>query len=749
MKITIIVPLRVTEGVYQARERLEKICNNVPSDKFNVIIVDYGTPEKFTSTLHGLENKFVSVLRYESTKEIFNIGHARDLGVQYSQDDVVMFNDIDFYASTEMYNDIYAEVMSRDMHNSGYDFFCVPVFFLSEQATKFSIELSSSNPYADKIIQRKIIESESGFVEFPAYGSSAIVVNKNHYLGIGGHSREFFGHGAEDYDVLHRLTSYYAKGPRTADYYVDTKNNGIKDYKGFRAYFALYGIDIFLKGIFFLHQWHPKRVIPGYHQSKRNFALLENLMIKFDRTREQPLPLSNLASSETSLILLDTKSQTFKAIRHALPSLGQITVLSESEFSTPEELVNFVSTYKIDKVLLLNPFGNEHRLSLYRVLRNKDIPYLIFDRGALPNSWFFDPNGFNYDSKSYHPEYWDHPLNNIQNDEIEEYLFNLRNSEDTLEQNAPRKSARFLREFYQIGNRKILFVPFQRPSDTVTTYFAGPSESVLEFQNWVGFLANQLPKSEWVIICKNHPLEKDLPKIEGVIYADNDAHIHDLIALSDKVFLMNSGVGLIAQAFGKPVICASHAFYCHDEIAFSVENKEDALAKVKSDLKVSQEKINRFYRHILNNVYSFGQSKYRKTKAADGSDRNIVQEIIFEDIRLGSKKIHLGSVLKGVTLDAPLFASFGGRDGIKNALKKPVPAVKTTAPVKKPASVANKPVIPQNKSAPIISNEKILTAEIITLNKSKFRRKLNKLVSNPSLFIKDAFINKKQRTIHK
>lgn len=734
MKITIIVPLRITEGVYQAKPRLEKIIKNVPAEKFNIIIVDYGTPKKFIGVLNGLEKNNVSIIKYESTKEIFNIGHARDLGVQYSKDDVVLFNDIDFLASTKMYDSIYEEVISRDMHNSAYDFFCVPVFFLSEEGTKASQELSDNNPYADRVIQRKIIESHNGFVEFPAYGSSAIVVNKNHYLGIGGHSREFFGHGAEDYDVLHRLSSYYIKGPRTSDYYVDTKSNNIKDYRGFRAYFALYGIDIFSKGIFFLHQWHPKRVIPGYHQSKRNFALLENLMVKFDRNREQPLPLSNLASNETSLVLLDTKSQTFKAIRHALPGLGQITILPDNNFTTPEELIKFIIKYKINKVLILNPYGNEHRLSLYRELKSQNISYLVFDRGALPNSWFFDPNGFNYDSKSYYPELWDKPLTQEQDDEIEEYLFNLRNSEDTLEHNAPRKSARFLRELYQVGNRKVLFIPFQRPTDTVTTYFAGPAESVLDFQNWVNYISQNLQKSEWVIICKNHPLEKELPRIDGVIYADNDAHVHDLIALSDKVFLMNSGVGLIAQAFGKPVICASHAFYCHDDIAFSVSSQEEALDKIKSKLKISHEKVNRFYWHILKNVYSFGQSKYRKTKASDGTDRSIVQEIIFEEIKLGSNKIHFGSVLKGVSLDAPLFYSFGGRDSIKKTVKKPTPTTKS-ATISKPISI----VEPTSIKKPTPS------AKIIPLNRSSFRGKLNKLINNPSLFIKDAIINKKQK----
>jgi predicted glycosyltransferase involved in capsule biosynthesis len=121
--------------------------------------------------------------------------------------------------------------------------------FLTENGTEDTLSSShysecSENSY----IHRKIYESHKDFVEFPAYGSSAMVVNKHHYLAIGGHSREFYGHGAEDYDVLHRLSSYYSKGPKTADYYNNTKSNSIDNYHGFRAYFALYGIDVFNRG---------------------------------------------------------------------------------------------------------------------------------------------------------------------------------------------------------------------------------------------------------------------------------------------------------------------------------------------------------------------------------------------------------------------------------------------------------------------------------------------------------------------
>lgn len=388
-----------------------------------------------------------------------------------------------------------------------------PCFFLTEDGSQEIMSCSTMNEGVfNNIIHRKICESHADFVDFAAYGSSAIVVNKNHYLAIGGHSREFYGHGAEDYDLLHRLACYNQRGPRTSNYYENTRSNSISNYKGFRAFFALYGIDVFNRGIYFQHLWHPKRQAAGYQQTQRNFALLDGLMRRFDKDKEQPYPLSNFNIKEKTLLLIDACSRTFKAIRHAMPALGELVLMDENMFNDPDELLHYINCNKISQVFVLNPYGNEHRLSLYLALRNEGSSYIVFDRGALPDSWFFDSNGFNYDSSSYYPEQWMHELSTDQVDKVQRYLFEICNGEDTLEHNAPRKTARFLKEKYNIGNRKVLFIPFQRPSDTVTTYFAGPAGSVAGFQEWVTFIAKNLSKREWVIICKNHPLERDLPK---------------------------------------------------------------------------------------------------------------------------------------------------------------------------------------------------------------------------------------------
>lgn len=718
MKVTVIIPLRITSDIYQAEIRLHNIITNIPSDKFNIIIVDYGSENEYQHTLMGFVDPNIQLIKVDAADKIFNIGHARDLGVQWAKDDVVIFNDIDFYANKNMYERIYTEILSRDMSNNAYDFFCVPVFFLTESGTNETIldNAMDESIYNNKT-HRKISESRADFVDFPAYGSSAIVVNKNHYLAIGGHSREFYGHGAEDYDILHRLATYYSRGPRTSHYYENTRSNNILCYKGFRAYFALYGIDVFNRGIYFQHLWHPKRKASGYQQTQRNFSLLSSLMKRFDKDKEQPYPLSNFNIKEKTLLLIEPCSRTFKAIRHAMPALGEIVLMDETEFKDPTELLDYIEFNNISRVLFLNPYGNEHRLSLYLLMKYKNIPYIVFDRGALPDSWFFDSNGFNYDSVTYSPDLWSKTLSTDQVDDVKEYLFELRNSENTLEHNSPRKTARFLKDKYNIGSRKVIFIPFQRPSDTVTNYFAGAARSVKEFQEWVAFIAKNLPKREWVILCKNHPLDRELPKIDGVIYTDDDAHIHDLIDLADKVFLMNSGVGVLSLAFMKPVICASHAFYAHEGLAVEVSNVNSALELIKSDLSVNQERVYQFYYHLVRNVYSFGKSKYKKTKAIDGSDRSIVDEIIFSNVNIAGREIHYGPQLKGVSLDSPLFYSFGGRDGIKKEI----------------ASQSNR--VDKNNAPCVVSKNNDNHAK---KSKSPLQRKIRKLFRDPILFFKDA-----------
>lgn len=57
---------------------------------------------------------------------------------------------------------------------------------------------------------------------------------------------------------------------------------------------------------------------------------------------------------------------------------------------------------------------------------NRKYKTIIFDPGIFQTHGFFDNDGFNYDSSSYSPEFWDRELTLEEKDYINNYIFNLK-----------------------------------------------------------------------------------------------------------------------------------------------------------------------------------------------------------------------------------------------------------------------------------------------------------------------------------
>lgn len=65
---------------------------------------------------------------------------------------------------------------------------------------------------------------------------------------------------------------------------------------------------------------------------------------------------------------------------------------------------------------------NIKKLTIYKLLKANGIKLFTSDRGALPNSWFFDPNGFNANSSSYHLDNWNHPITEEREERVQVYI---------------------------------------------------------------------------------------------------------------------------------------------------------------------------------------------------------------------------------------------------------------------------------------------------------------------------------------
>lgn len=680
--ISLIIPVRVSEIVYDAVPRIRSILSSAPPSHYEVVIVDYGSPAAEAENVSNACKEFhhAKLIRVDNEQDPFSAGHARNIGAQHATHDIIMFNDIDCLCSTEMYVKISDEANIRNLAENAYDFFSLPIAFLTFEGTQeYNRLITSQNEFnSDDIFYKNIIRSNKHLVQFMAYTGSTIVVNRLHFLALGGTSREFHGHGGEDYDIKHRLAAYNPIGQRPLDYYLNTKDNQTNQYVGFRAYFALYGIEALYSGLYMVHLWHPKREPknsqpvnrPSYNQTERNFALLKSLMKRFDETGEQPSPLPILNSPERTLILCRPNSIALESMRHALPLTGDYRVIDENAFRDANSLLRALTDGGFTCVGFLNPYGNEHRLALYEAVRRAGHKFWVFDRGSLPNSWFFDPGGFNADSSSYHPENWDKKLTPEEKESVRSYIRNLRQGSQTLEKNGELKSKDYWHAKLGIGHRKVLFVPLQRPSDTVTRYFNRQVGTYENFHLWVSSIAANLDPAEWVVVCKKHPLETIRPGITNVIFAPDDAHVHDLLELCDASLLLNSGVGVLSLIFGKPVIACGDSFYAHPGLAMTADTPDQASSLIRN-AHIDSEVVERFIYHLVHKVYSFGQTIYSERKQPDGSMFTAATQIKFERIRGLGREAILGHPREPARMDSILFSSFGGSGAIDRARQSP------------------------------------------------------------------------------
>ncbi len=333
------------------------------------------------------------------------------------------------------------------------------------------------------------------------------------------------------------------------------------------------------------------------------------------------------------LALGDRFSAAYRSIEETVRSFGDISFREESSFSTAEDAISHVRNSSFDLVIMPNPYGNERRRWIYSHLKKLKFPVLVFDRGALPGSWFFDV-GFNADSETYHPLKWDIPLTQEENASIVKYIETAKEL-PPLEAQGVRQGGEKLKAELGLVGKKILFVPFQRPSDTTIKFFSGKLENFDNFIKLVNktkkLLATMAP--EWTIVAKRHPLEQVRPMAD-VTFVDDDTHVHDLLEMADCALLVNSGVGVLSALFETPVLHAGDAFYSHPGLNRHVASPEDVVYWLQKGFDVCTETRNRFTHHLVNNVYSFGSFETELVLQKDGAYRNITQKINFDKVTL-------------------------------------------------------------------------------------------------------------------
>jgi len=755
-KLSVIIPFRNDHAIKHLIPRLTETCREVSGTRgVEFIVADSGSDHASSLQIKEIcaENGIKYV--YHATEgRVFSIGEARDFGVTHASGEVVTFIDIDFRFPSDFWGRLLSFITSFGLPEAKKSFFVVPLLYLTHEGTDEFLDSSGDERFSSIIL--KWLRGDTDTVQNMAPCSSIIVVNRLHYLSIGGHRKEFRGHGYEDFELVHRLLDEDSTIPRAENYYKDNKAWDASTYNGFRSQFALLGRPAMLFNLFGVHLWHPRPKAAGFYNSgamKANRDAWMGYFQDYDNNKEHPDPLvCNKVSGERNLFFGEPRTNNSRIFREIFPILGSTHFAKEATFIDDEGNVSgqflkkTISQLGITRVVFPNPYGNEARLSIYKWCKENKIEILVFDRGALPNSWFFDPNGFNADSASYERKAWDVEIDDDARQETIARISYYLHHAPPLEEQGEQIGAAALATRLKVGGKKVLFVPLQRPSDSVIKHFAGGETGYNQFIVAIDQAAKYLKRYGWIVLVKKHPLETVSPSFEHAQYVPATTNFIDLIELSSAVALINSGVGLYAMMAGKPCYTFGETFYEIDGVTAPIRNYDaDQLCEqVLNAYDVDMEAVMRFVHYLNNRFYSFGVPKTEKKKQPDGSVLNLTRYIDFKEIRLPNRApvLFKWESKAAYPLHAPLFERYRldiyQRKEAAAKAAKLIQKATSLQPVKKEQPKASTVVVNHQATSNLQTTSALVQQPVIAKSAGEKNAKLDKLKRSPRLFFNDS-----------
>lgn len=276
--LSVILPIRAEAGTAYLVERLGACLRRFERfSEVDCIVVNSASAPGSTTTIRTLcDRPRVTYVEDPAPVSPFAPGVARNLGAQVARGEHLLFYDVDLISGDEFIPQLLRWcAATTDPHA----FLMIPCLYLTRDATRRlaqdSLDLA---PYV-----ASYLAGENHLVDNIAVSTSTVVVAREHFLRLGGNRAEYQGHGCEDFDLLHRLASYFPLGARPADYYLDERARFPADYRGFRAYLARYALPHLLGGPVTAHLWHPRPIVRRYfRQRQRNEALLQRNMRAHD-----------------------------------------------------------------------------------------------------------------------------------------------------------------------------------------------------------------------------------------------------------------------------------------------------------------------------------------------------------------------------------------------------------------------------------------------------------------------------------
>lgn len=636
---------------------LRKIVASKNNAHVEIIVVGLFFDQDYQTIIEACTDLGCGYLNYTNSLSATS-GVLRNFAAQHATGELLIFQEINMISWQGIYDEILEEALVVNLTSQIKNFVIVPCVYLS----KFFSErvLFNNSKRHLRQIMTSYIQYGLG-KDFLCFDPSAsiIIMNRHHFFSIGGFNERIkcsYGSKIEFVNRLITENDIYIRSDKFYDSHYDVDN--LRDYE-FYYEFSLYGVRTASAGLvmFGLTNGDVDPLLLGI---TKEVGFIISEMKAADNYYAFRLPLQSLHNNYNILAMWDKNSIYNFILRQALPFIGKISNISLNEFNDVDSFVDYLSRNKVSRIIFYNPYLDSLTQRFYHKVRALQLPYYVFERGALPDSWFFDANGFNADSTTYLPVHWENLVLTMQElNKVDNYIFKLQDHGSTLEFNYPRKgkvaTRKCIDNVCNSANKKILFISLQRDSDTVTNYFAGVVKNYAGFVESINSILELLDREEWIVIAKKHPLEEENILFRGQVYYMNDAHIYDLLEVSDKVILLNSGVGVLAMLFNKHVIHLGETFYSHPQINTYAPNPETAVSAINSIFVPDSLLIKKFIYYLRFKVYSFGVSKTVKKGHTAVSNITATCDINFYELRLpGIGEYVFNTNYRKIPVNAPL-----------------------------------------------------------------------------------------------
>lgn len=294
--LSVIFPIRAEAGTAYLVERLAAnltLFGRYPD--VECVVVDSASAPKFATEIRRLcDRPHVTYVVDPSPPSPFAPGYTRNLGAQAARGDYLLFYDVDLCCDATLVPAIERWCASAV---DPCAFLMVPCLYANRTGTArldFRGEPVDLQP-----LLASFLSGDTEYVDHIAVSTSTVVVARRHFLQIGGNRSAYVGHGCEDFDLLHRLVSYWPAGARPGDYYLSVRTRFPGDYRGFRAYLLSYALPHLYGGPITAHLWHPRPKLRRYWRNRQyNEGLLQSFMREHDSGSVVPQPLRSRVDDE-------------------------------------------------------------------------------------------------------------------------------------------------------------------------------------------------------------------------------------------------------------------------------------------------------------------------------------------------------------------------------------------------------------------------------------------------------------------